>query len=130
MSVVADMAEITERHAGESLRYFAEVPPDSREVTVHHRREGLVWTDAREREVEEELHELTAKASYEEAMDATNVNQIVKVADDKVLFTGFIDDTVAVAAFERGILATLPAIVAEFREYMIEEDIEFVALEL
>ncbi|WP_135362693.1 hypothetical protein [Halosimplex halophilum] len=130
MSVVADMAEITADHAGESLRYFAEVEPESRAVTVHHRRDGLDWTDAREREVEEELHELTAKASYEAAMDATNVNQIIKVADDKVLFTGFVEDTVAVAAFDRGIFATLPAIVADFREYMIEEDIEFVSLEL
>jgi hypothetical protein len=130
MTVVADMAAITADHADDALRYFAEVDPDSRDVTVHHRRADIEWTDERERTVEEELHELTARESYEAAMDATNVNQIIKVADDKVLFTGFVEGTVAVAAFERGVFAELPAIVAEFREYMLEHDIEFVSLEL
>jgi hypothetical protein len=130
MSVLADMAEITAEHAGDSLRYFAAVDPETREVTVHHLRDDLVWTDAREREVDEELHELTAKASYEHTMGVDNVNQIIKVADGKVLFTGFLVGEVAVAAFERGVFTQLPAIVADFREYMLEHDIEFVSLEL
>jgi len=130
MAVLDDMAEITANRAGDKLRYFAGVDPESREVSVHHLREDIQWTDHQEREVTEELHEVTAKESYEHTMGVENVNQVIKVADSKVLFTGFIDDQVAVASFERGILARLPPIVADFREYIVEHDIEFVSLEL
>jgi len=130
MAVLDDMAEITAEHAGDMLRYFAGVDPETREVTVHHLREDIEWTDYQEREVTEELHEVTAKESYEHTMGVENVNQVIKVADSKVLFTGFIDEKVAVASFERGIFARLPPIVADFREYLREHDIEFVSLHL
>jgi hypothetical protein len=130
MAVLDDMAEITAEHAGDMLRYFAGVDPETGEVAVYHLREDIEWTSHQEREVTEELHEVTAKESYEHAMGVDNVNQVIKVADSKVLFTGFIEDTVAVASFERGIFARLPPIVAGFREYMLEHDIDFVSLEL
>jgi len=130
MAVLDDMAEITAEHAGEKLRYFAGVDPETREVSVHHLREDIQWTDHQEREVTEELHEVTAKESYEHTMGVENVNQVIKVADSKVLFTGFIDDQVAVASFERGIFTRLPPIVGDFREYLEEHDIDFVSLEL
>jgi hypothetical protein len=63
-------------------------------------------------------------------MGVENVNQVIKLADSKVLFTGFIDDQVAVASFERGIFTRLPPIVGDFREYLEEHDIDFVSLEL
>jgi hypothetical protein len=103
MAILDDMADITAEHAGEKLRYFAGVDPETGEVSVHHLREDIQWTDHQEREVTEELHEVTAKESYEHTMGVDNVNQVIKVADSKVLFTGFIDDQVAVASFERDI---------------------------
>ena len=130
MAVLDDMADITAEHAGDKLRYFAGVDPETGEVTVHHLREDIQWTDHQEREVTEELHEVTAKESYEHTMGVDNVNQVIKVADTKVLFTGFIDEQVAVASFERGIFTLLPPIVSDFRDYMLEHDIEFVSLEL
>ena len=130
MSVLADMAAITADHADETLRFFAGVDPATQDVTVHELRADLEWTDGRATLVAEELHEVAARESYEHSMDATNVNQIIKVADDKVLFTGFVSDEVAVAAFERGIFPHLPGIVAEFREYLQAHDIEFIALEM
>ena len=130
MAVLDDMADITAEHAGDKLCYFAGVDPETGEVTVHHLREDIQWTDHQEREVTEELHEVTAKESYEHTMGVDNVNQVIKVADTKVLFTGFIDEQVAVASFERGIFTLLPPIVSDFRDYMLEHDIEFVSLEL
>ena len=62
-------------------------------------------------------------------MGAENVNQIIKVADGKILFTGFVDDEVVVAAFERGILPVLPAVVDDFREYMRDNDVSFISLD-
>ena len=124
------MADITAEHAGDKLRYFAGVDPETSEVTVHHLREDIKWTDHQEREVTEELHEVTANESYEHTMGVDNVNQVIKVADTKVLFTGFIDEQVAVASFDRGIFTRLPPIVSGFRDYMLEHDIEFVSLEL
>lgn len=130
MSTLADMAAITADHADEKLRFFAGIDPDTQDIAIHELREDLAWTDRRAALVEEELHEVAARDSYEHSMDATNVNQIIKVADDKVLFTGFVGDEVAVAAFERGIFPTLPGIVAEFREYLQSRDIEFISLEM
>jgi hypothetical protein len=129
MSTLADMAAITADHADDTLRFFAGVDPQTQDVTVHELREDLAWTDSRAALVEEELHEVAARESYEHSMDATNVNQIIKVADDKVLFTGFVGDEVAVAAFERGIFPHLPGIVGEFREYLETRDIDFISLE-
>jgi hypothetical protein len=101
----------------------------SDEIEVLHLREDLDWTDRRQREVESELLELVATESYEELMNADNVNQIIKVADDKILFTGFVDDEVTVAAFERGVLPVLPDVVEEFRNYMLQQDVSFISLE-
>jgi len=130
MSVLSDMADITADNAGDRLRFFAEVDPASGEVEVHHLRPDLAWTEKRANLVEQERHEVAARESYEHAMDAQNINQVIKVADDVVLFTGFVDDTVAVATFERGIFADLPGIVTDFREYMRERDIDFIALDM
>jgi len=127
---LADMCDIVREGAGEKLRYFARADGDTREVEVLHLRADLEWTDQREREVDAELNEILARESYEYLMDAENVNQIIKVADTKVLFTGFVDDDLAVAAFERGILPVLPSIVGEFREYMREHDVDFIALDM
>ncbi|WP_435064476.1 hypothetical protein [Halobaculum sp. EA56] len=102
VDVPGEMAAITERHAGERLRFFAVVDPDDREVDPIRLRSDLEWTADREDLVRGELMEVVAKESYEQEMNATNVNQIIKVADDKVLFTGFVGDDVVVAAFERG----------------------------
>ncbi len=130
MSVLADMAAITADHAADRLRFFVSIDPETEDVTVHELRDDLDWTERREQLISQELHEVTARESYEHAMDAENVNQVIKVADDKVLFTGFVDDMVAVAAFERGIFPHLPEIVGAFREYMLDHDIDFVALEM
>ncbi|WP_128476416.1 hypothetical protein [Halorussus pelagicus] len=132
MSIAEDMCSITLDHAGEKLRYFVRADPDNgdhSEVETLHLREDLDWTDRRQREVESELLELVASESYEELMGADNVNQIIKVADTKILFTGFVDDEVVIAAFERGILPILPTVVDEFREYMLERDVSFIALD-
>lgn len=132
MTIAEDMCSITLEHAGGKLRYFVRADPDvgdSEETEILHLREDLEWTDRRRREVESELLELVASESYEELMGADNVNQIIKVADTKVLFTGFVDDEVVVAAFERGVLPVLPAVVDDFREYMVDRDVEFIALE-
>jgi hypothetical protein len=130
MSTLADMAVITADHADEKLRFFAGIDPETQDIEVHELREDLEWTDRRGALVDEELHEVAARDSYEHSMDATNVNQIIKVADDKVLFTGFVGDDVAIAAFERGIFPLLPGIVAEFREYLESRDIDFISLEM
>jgi len=128
MSYARDMCDIIESHAGNRLRFFVRVAPDTRDKTVLHVRHDLEWTDSRAEAVDAELQELIAKKSYEEQMDAGDVTQIIKVADEMVMFTGFIEDEVVVVTFERGILADLPAIVAEFREYMLENDIDFTSL--
>ncbi|UPW01120.1 hypothetical protein M0R88_03220 [Halorussus gelatinilyticus] len=132
MPIAEDMCSITLAHADEKLRYFVRADPDdgdSSEVDVLHLREDLDWTDRRQREVESELLELVASESYEELMGSENVNQIIKVADTKILFTGFVDDVVVIAAFERGILPALPTVVADFREYMRDNDVSFIALD-
>ncbi|UPV75045.1 hypothetical protein M0R89_03010 [Halorussus limi] len=132
MSIAEDMCAITLNHAGERLRYFARTDPDDGdrdEVEVLHLRDDLDWTDRRQREVESELLELVASESYEQLMGADNVNQIIKVADTKILFTGFVDDEVVVAAFKRGILPVLPTVVDDFREYMSERDVSFISLD-
>ncbi|MFB6308852.1 MAG: hypothetical protein ABEH35_05930 [Haloarculaceae archaeon] len=130
MDVLEDMAEITADNAGGTLRYFAGGDPDTRDIEPLFVREDLEWNDAREEEVESELLGVAAKETHEYFMAVENVNQIIKVADTKVLFTGFVEDEVAVAAFDRGVFPHLPEMVAAFREYMIEHDVEFVTLEM
>ena len=126
------MCAITHEHAGDKLRYFVRADPDEGDAAEIDRlrvRVDLEWNDRRQREVESELLELVASESYEALMDANNVNQIIKVADDKILFTGFVGEDVIVAAFERGILPVLPTIAEDFREYMLEHDVSFISLE-
>ncbi|MFC4447675.1 hypothetical protein [Halorussus aquaticus] len=132
MTVCEDMCSITLDHAGDKLRYFVRTDPEAGEtddVELLHLRDDLDWTDRRQREVESELLELVASESYEELMNADNVNQIIKVADTKILFTGFVDDEVVIASFERGILPVLPDVVADFREYMLRRDVSFISLD-
>jgi len=129
MTVIEDMCEITLDHAGEKLRYFVRGHPDEA-TEVLHLRADLEWNDRRASEVESELMEIVASESYEYLMDADNVNQIIKVADTKILFTGFVQDAVVVAAFDRGVFPVLPAIVDDFRAYMTEHDVDFISLEI
>ncbi|WP_254537098.1 hypothetical protein [Halomarina litorea] len=130
MDYADNMCAIVTDHAGDLVRYFVRVDPDTREQDLLHLRADLRWTDHRRAEVDSELLELVAKEAYESKMDATNVTQIIKVADTKVLFTGFIEEEVVVAAFDRGIFGVLSGIVTEFREYMLANDIEFTELSL
>ncbi|NEU55834.1 hypothetical protein [Halorussus sp. MSC15.2] len=132
MTICEDMCSITLDHADDKLRYFVRTDPETGEtddVELLHLRDDLDWTDRRQREVESELLELVASESYEELMNADNVNQIIKVADTKILFTGFVDDEVVIASFERGILPVLPDVVADFREYMLRRDVSFISLD-
>jgi hypothetical protein len=129
MSVVADMCEIVRKHAGDGRRYFVRADPETGEREVLHLRADLEWTERRRKEIDGELQEVVARESYEYLMNAENVNQIVTVADTKVLFTGFVEDELVIAAFDRGVLAYLPTVVAEFREYIHEHDVEFISLE-
>jgi hypothetical protein len=127
---LADMCDIVREGAGEKLRYFARGDGETGDIEVLYLREDLEWTTQREREVESELHEILAKESYEYLMDVDNVTQLIKVADNKILFTGFVDDDLAVASFERGILPVLPDVVGDFREYMLEHDVDFTELDM
>ncbi|MFB6236464.1 MAG: hypothetical protein ABEH81_06340 [Halopenitus sp.] len=128
MTYAEDMRDIIVSNVGDRLRFFIQVDPETRTQDVLFAREDLDWTDRKAAVVDSELHELVAKESYEEHMEAGEVSQIIKVADQMVMFTGFIEDEVVVVTFERGILQDLPAVVAEFREYMIDNDIDFTAL--
>lgn len=128
MTYAEDMRDIIVSNVGDRLRFFIQVEPEARTQDVLFAREDLDWTDRKAAVVDSELHELVAKESYEEHMNAGEVSQIIKVADQMVMFTGFIEDEVVVVTFERGILQDLPAVVAEFREYMIDNDIDFTAL--
>lgn len=130
MDVLADMAEITAENAGGTLRYFVGAAPDDREIERLYLREDVEWDENRDREIQSELDGLVAVDTYETLMGAENVNQIIKVADDKILFTGFVGDEVAIAAFDRGVFPLLGNIVAEFRDYMEEHDIEFITLDV
>lgn len=133
MTIAEDTCSITHDHAGDKLRCFVRADPDTGDPTaaeVLHLREDLDRTDRRQREVESELLELVASESYEELMGADNVNRLIKVADTKILFTGFVDDEVVIASFERGILPALPAVVDDFREYMVENDVSFISLDV
>lgn len=38
------------------------------------------------------------------------------------------EDAVVVAAFDRGVLPALPAVVDDFREYMTDNEVEFISL--
>ncbi|GAB6878540.1 hypothetical protein JCM17823_08140 [Halorubrum gandharaense] len=129
MSVAEDMGEIVRENTGERLRFFIEMDPETREQTVLYKRDDLEWTEERARAFDDELFELTAKKSYEAHMDAGDVTHIIKVADEMVVFTGFIADEVVVATFERGILVDLGSMIDDFREYMIENDVEFTSLQ-
>lgn len=128
MTYAEDMRDIIASNVGDRLRFFIQVDPETRTQDVLFAREDLEWTDRDAAVVDSELHELVAKESYEEHMDAGEVSQIIKVADRMVMFTGFIEDEVVVVTFERGILQDLPTVVGEFREYMIDNDIDFTAL--
>ncbi|MGZ0747455.1 MULTISPECIES: hypothetical protein [unclassified Haloparvum] len=128
MSYAEDMRDIIVSNVGDRLRFFIQVDPETRTQDVLFAREDLEWSDRKAAVVDSELHELVAKESYEEHMEAGEVTQIIKVADRMVMFTGFIEDEVVVVTFDRGILQDLPAVVAEFREYMIDNDIDFTAL--
>lgn len=130
MDVLADMAEITAENAGGTLRYFVGATPENRNVERLYLRDDVEWDENRSREIQSELDSLVAVDTYETLMDAENVNQIIKVADDKILFTGFVGDTVAIAAFDRGVFPHLNDIVSSFRAYMEEHDIEFIALDV
>jgi len=129
MTVLEDMAEITADNADGTLRYFASGDPETGEIEPLFVREDLAWTDGRREEVEGELLEVAAKATYEYMMDVDNVNQLIKVADSKILFTGFLNDNIAVAAFDRGVFPHLPAMVGEFRSYLEAHDVSFISLE-
>lgn len=129
MDVARDMCRITVDNAGERVRYFAAAPAETGKFEPLHVRDDLAWNPSRQREVLSEYDELLAKESYEEMMGAENVNQIIKVADAKILFTGFIEDLIVVASFERGIFPVLDDIVEEFADYVREHDVDFVALE-
>lgn len=128
MTYAEDMRDVIVSNVGDRLRFFIPVDPETRTQDVLFAREDLEWTDRDAAVVDAELHELVAKESYEEHMDAGEVSQIIKVADRMVMFTGFIEDEVGVVTFERGILQDLPSVVGEFREYMIDDDIDFTAL--
>lgn len=128
MSYAEDMRDIVAANVGEGLRFFIRIDPETRNQEVLYQRDDLEWTDRKAAVVDSELHELVAKESYEEHMEAGEVSQIIKVADRMVMFTGFIEDEVVVVTFDRGILGDLPAVVGEFREYMVEHDIDFTAL--
>lgn len=130
MSYAEDMRDIIVSHVGDRLRFFIRVDPETRTQDVLYTRDDLQWSDRKAAVVDSELHELVAKESYEEHMEAGKVSQIIKVADQMVMFTGFIEDEVVVVTFERGILADLPAVVGEFRKYMIDHDIDFTSLEV
>lgn len=128
MPYAADMCDIVADHAEEKLRFFIRVDPDTREQELLYQRDDLEWTDERSDAVDAELQELVVKDAYEKQMAAGEVTQIIKVADRMVMFTGFIEDEIVVVTFERGILGSLPPIVADFREYMLHHDIDFTAL--
>jgi hypothetical protein len=128
MSYAEDMRDIVVSNVGDRLRFFIHVDPETRAQDVLYTREDLEWTDRDAAVVDSELHELVAKESYEEHMDAGEVSQIIEVADRMVMFTGFIEDEVVVVTFDRGVLADLPTVVGEFREYMVEHDVDFTSL--
>jgi hypothetical protein len=129
MGYAEDMRDIVVDHGGEKVRFFVRADPDTREQDLLHVRDDLEWTDDDEQAVDTELQELVAKPAYEATLQAENVTQLVKVADDIVVFTGFIEDEVVVVSFERGVLPALVPMVADFREYMVEHDIDFTKLD-
>lgn len=128
MGYAEEMRDIVLDHGGEKVRFFVRVDPDTREQDLLHAREDLEFTEADEEAVDTELQELLAKEAYEAQLGAENVTQLIKVADNIIVFTGFIEDEVVLVSFERGVLAALPPMVADFREYMQDNDIEFTAL--
>jgi hypothetical protein len=129
MAYAADMCDIVENHAEEKLRFFIRVDPETREQDVLYRRGDLEWTDERAAAVDAELKELVAKDAYEKQMDAGEVTQIIKVADEMVMFTGFIEDEVVVVTVERGILRVLSPVVNDFREHTLANEIELTTRE-
>lgn len=128
MSYAEDMCDIVVDHVDGKARYFVRVNPDSREQDVLFVREDLTWDESRAELVDRELQTFAEKELVAEQMNAEEVTQLIKVADDSVLFTGFIEDEVVVVHFERGILGYLPDIVDEFHEYMVANDIDFTRL--
>lgn len=128
MGYAEEMRDIVLRHGGEKVRFFVRVDPDTREQDLLHTREDLEFTEDDREAVDSELQELLAKEAYEDQLGAENVTQLIKVADNIIVFTGFIEDEVVLVSFDRGVLGALPPMVADFREYMQANDIEFTAL--
>lgn len=125
-----EMCDIVVSHDGEKVRFFIRADPETRDQEVLHAREDLEYSNQDCQAVDSELQQLIAKEAYEAQMGAENVTQLVKVADNMVVFTGFIEDELVVVSFERGILGILPQMVADFRAYMQDHDIEFTELEM
>lgn len=128
MSYAEDMCAIVVDHADEKVRYFVRAFPETGERDVLYLGSDDAWGDKQEELIDRELEEFATRESYAEQMDAGEVTQLIKVADDSVLFTGFIEDEVVVVHFERGILGYLPDIVDDFNEYMMANDIDFTSL--
>jgi hypothetical protein len=130
MGYAEEMCDIVTSHGGEKIRFFIRADPETREQEVLHARDDLEFTKDDHHAVDRELQELLAKEAYEAQLGAENVTQLIKVADNIVVFTGFIEDEVVVVSFERGILGVLPELVADVRAYMQNHDSEFTELEM
>jgi hypothetical protein len=130
MGYAEEMCDIVVSHGGEKVRFFIQADPATREQEVLYARDDLEYTEQDHGAVDSELQQLIAKEAYEAQMGAENVTQLVKVADNMVIFTGFIEDELVVVSFERGILGLLPQMVGDFREYMQANDIDFTELEM
>lgn len=130
MGYAEEMCDIVVSHGGEKVRFFVKADPKTRDQEVLYARDDLEYTDQDHQAVDSELQQLIAKEAYEAQMGAENVTQLVKVADNMVIFTGLIEDELVVVSFERGIFGVLPKMVADFREYMQNHDIDFTELEM
>lgn len=130
MDYAHGMSNIIVEHAGEKVRYIVRGEPDTGDRDLLHLRDDVTWGDDHQRIVDHELEQLTAKEVYADLMGEGEVTQSIKVADDSVLFTGYIEDDVVIVQFERGILSYLPDIVADFHVYMVEHDVDFTSLSM
>ena len=128
MDYAQGMSNIIIAHAGEKVRYIVRSKPDTGDRDLLHLRDDMTWGDNHQRIIDHEIEQLTTKEVYADLMGEEEVTQSIKVADDSVLFTGYIEDDVVIVQFERGILGYLPDIVADFHEYMVEHDVDFTSL--
>lgn len=115
MGYAQEMCDIVVSHGGEKVRFFVQVDPETREQEILYARDDLEFTEQDAHAVDSELQELVAKEAYEAQLGAENVTQLIKVADNIVVFTGFIEDEVVLVSFDRGVLGALPKMVANFR---------------